>query len=156
MKIKFLAACTLLVILLTTGACAAANAQDAAISGGPDRPVYLGEVAITNSDDFAQNSHIQREVDINKGDVLRVTLFSNVTTGFSWDENARVADKAVLKQVKHQDIAAAAKGLGAGGSEQWDFETLKAGTTTVHLEYSRPWAGGEKGIWTFDLTVTVK
>jgi len=24
------------------------------------------------------------------------------------------------------------------------------------MEYGRPWEGGEKGVWTFNLTVTVK
>jgi len=24
------------------------------------------------------------------------------------------------------------------------------------MEYSRPWEGGEKGVWTFNLSVTVK
>jgi inhibitor of cysteine peptidase len=85
-----------------------------------------------------------------------VTLFSNGTTGFSWDENALIADAGIVQQLKHEVIAADSNALGAPGAEQWTFQTEKAGTTTVHLEYSRPWEGGEKGVYTFDMTVTVK
>ena len=35
-------------------------------------------------------------------------------------------------------------------------EALKKGTTSLSLEYGRPWEGGEKGVWTFELIVTVK
>ncbi|MFC1983316.1 protease inhibitor I42 family protein, partial [Chloroflexota bacterium] len=45
---------------------------------------------------------------------------------------------------------------GTPGQEVWTFKALKKGTTTVFMEYSRPWEGGEKGEWTFNLTVTVK
>jgi hypothetical protein len=30
-----------------------------------------------------------------------------------------------------------------------------AGDATVTLSYSRPWAGGEKDVWTYTLHVTV-
>jgi len=30
------------------------------------------------------------------------------------------------------------------------------GMTTVSMEYSHPWEGGEKGEWTFSLTIIVK
>jgi len=49
------------------------------------------------------------------------------------------------------------KGLvGAPGEEVWTFKALKKGTSTIALEYSRPWEGGEKGEWTLNLTVIVK
>ena len=45
---------------------------------------------------------------------------------------------------------------GTPGQEVWTFEALKKGSSTVSLEYDRPWEGGEKGEWTFELTVVVK
>jgi len=36
------------------------------------------------------------------------------------------------------------------------FQTLEPGSSTIYLEYSRPWEGGEKGEWTFTLDVVVK
>lgn len=114
------------------------------------------EVAIRNSDEFDQKRHVQKQVEVTGGQSLLVTLFSNLTTGFSWDESARIADTGILQQLKHQTIAADSGKPGAPGAQQWNFKALKAGTTTVHLEYSRKWAGGEKALWTVDLTVTVK
>ena len=67
-----------------------------------------------------------------------------------------ITDIGIIRQLKHEAIGAETNMLGAGGAEQWTFQAEKAGTTTVHLEYGRPWEGGEKGVWTLDLTVTVK
>ncbi len=151
MKDKILVAIAMLIALLSAIACAAASAAPA------DKPDQGGkEIAVTNPDEFAQNQHIQKEVEIDKGKTLVVTLFSNGTTGFSWDENARIADTGIIQQREHQYLAAETNIVGAPGAEQWTFEAVNAGTTTIHLEYSQPWEGGEKGLWTFDLTVIVK
>ncbi len=119
------------------------------------------EIAVTGYDEFTQNTHQQKQAEVKVGDTITLTLFSNATTGFSWDENAKIADTAVLQQTGHEYIAPKSDPskpamAGAGGTEQWTFKALKAGTTTVHLEYGRPWAGGEKGVWIFDLSATVK
>jgi predicted secreted protein len=151
MKAKILVAIALLLALVSATACTAASA------GTPENTNQgMKEIAITTSDAFDQNQHIQKEVEIAKGENLVVTLFSNGTTGFSWDENAQIADIDIIQQLKHDVIGAETNVLGAAGAEQWTFQAKNAGTTTVHLEYSRPWEGGEKGVWTFDLTVNVK
>ena len=151
MKIKILVAIALLLTLISAAACTAASAGTA---DKTDQGVK--EIAITTSDEFDQNQHIQKEVEITKGNTLVVTLLSNGTTGFSWDENAQIADTGIIKQLKHENVAADTNTLGAPGAERWTFEAVNTGMSTVHLEYSRPWEGGEKGVWTFDLTVTVK
>ena len=151
MKVKILVAIALLLALISAAACTAASAGTAdKIDQG------VKEIAITTSDEFDQNQHMQRDVEINKGSTLMVTLFSNGTTGFSWDENAQIADTGIIQQLKHQYIGAENNIPGAAGVEQWTFKATNTGMTTVHLEYSRPWEGGEKGVWIFDLTVTVK
>ena len=151
MKTKILVAIALLLALVSAAACTAANAAPA-----DKTDQVTKEIAITNADEFNQNQHIQKEVEIDRGETLVVKLFSNGTTGFSWDENALIADTGIVQQLKHEVIAADSNALGAPGAEQWTFQAEKAGTTTVHLEYSRPWEGGEKGVYTFDLTVSVK
>jgi inhibitor of cysteine peptidase len=151
MKVKILVAIALTLALIFAAACTAASAGTA---DKTDQGVK--EIAVTTSDEFDQNQHLQKEVEIAKGNTLVVTLFSNGTTGFSWDENAQIADTGIIQQLKHQYIGAETNIPGASGAEQWTFEAVNTGTTTVHLEYSRPWEGGEKGVWTFDLTVTVK
>jgi inhibitor of cysteine peptidase len=150
-KIKILVAIALLPALLSVVACTAASTVMADKTGQDTK-----EVAIRTADEFDQTQHVQKQVEITKGNTLVVTLFSNATTGFSWDENAQIADTGIVQQLKHQYIIADSSSLGAPGTEQWTFTALKAGTTTIHLEYSRPWEGGEKGLWVFDLTVTVK
>ena len=151
MKAKILVAIALTLALLSAAACTAASAGTAGKTGQG-----VEEVAITASDEFGRDQHIRKEVEITRGNNLVVTLVSNATTGFSWDENARIADAGIVQQLKHEFISPESNMLGAAGAEQWTFQAESTGKTTIHLEYGRPWEGGEKGVWTFDLTVTVK
>lgn len=111
-------------------------------------------------DNFYKLKHISKEVQVAVGDSFTVTLCSNPSTGFAW-ESAKVGDETVLQQTEHKSVAPEAKGNeppapGTPGQEMWTFKALKKGTSSVSMEYSRPWEGGEKGEWTFALTVTVK
>jgi len=106
-------------------------------------------------DDFSQE-HISKQVEVAAGGTVTVTLCSNPTTGFEW-ESARISDQTVIQEVSQCVVSPEAEGLvGAPGQEAWTFKALKKGTSTVSMAYSRPWEGGEKGVWTFNLTVTVK
>ncbi len=112
-------------------------------------------------DDFIELKHISKEVKVAVGDSFVVTLCSNSTTGFQWSETAQISGQTVLQQIDHKYVAPEAKGgeppaPGAPGQEVWTFKALKKGTSSVSMEYSRPWEGGEKGEWTFNLTVVVK
>jgi len=99
---------------------------------------------------------ISKEVSVAVGDSFTVTLCSNPTTGFQW-ESAQISDKTVLQQVDYEFVPPKAKDVeGAPGKEIWTFKALKQGTSIVSMDYSRPWEGGEKGAWTFVLTVVVK
>ena len=93
------------------------------------------------------------------GDSFTVTLCSNPTTGFMWSESAQISDQTVLQQTDHQLVMPESEPPpppGTPGQEVWTFQALNKGETTVSMEYSRPWEGGEKGNWTFALTVVVK
>ena len=112
-------------------------------------------------DDFIKNQHISKVVEVNAGDSFTVTLCSNPTTGFLWSETAQIGDLTVLEQAEHEFIPPEATGdkppaPGTSGKEVWTFKALKKGMTEASMEYSRPWEGGEKGEWTFNLTVIVK
>jgi len=106
-------------------------------------------------DDFMKDKHIAKEVQVPADGSLTVTLCSNPTTGFEW-ESAEITDQAVLQQTDHKFVPPEGDVPGAAGQEVWTFKPLKKGTSTVSMEYSRPWEGGEKGEWTFNLTVVVK
>ena len=144
-KLPVLAA--MVTVLLAAGACSPALEASAAKDANT-------EVTI---DEFMNNQHIARQIEIPEGGVLTVSLGSNPTTGFSWAEAAEIADPTVLQQAESNFQAPDNKGVvGASGTQVWTFEALQKGTTVVTMEYGRPWEGGEKDVWTFELTVTVK
>ena len=138
-------------ILAVVGACSSAEEASA-----PSQASI--EVAI---DEFMNRKHVNKQVEVAVDGTLKVILGSNPTTGFQWSEEAQIGDGNLLQQTDHAFVAPEEKGgtpppPGSAGKEEWHFKSLKAGTTTVAMEYSRPWEGGEKGEWTFKLTVTVK
>jgi inhibitor of cysteine peptidase len=142
MKAKLILVCAVGVLSLFLFACAPA-AKQASVE--------------VSCDDFSQQNHITKQVEVGAGGTLTVTLCSNQTTGFMWSETAQISDQSVLQQTDHKFVPPEAEGVvGAAGQEVWTFNALKKGTSTVSVEYSRPWEGGEKGVWTFNLTVTVK
>jgi inhibitor of cysteine peptidase len=106
-------------------------------------------------DAFMNVNSISREVEVTKGGTCTVTLGSNRTTGFQWSEQAQIANATILEQTGHKFIEPQTGTVGAAGKEEWTFKALKVGTTSVKMEYSRPWEGGEKGVCKFELTVTV-
>lgn len=141
MKLKIIFTFTLLTLSLWLLACAPSTATSVEVS----------------CDDFGAQPHISKQINVAAGNTFTVTLCSNRTTGFQWSESAQISDQTVVQQTGHEFIAPDTTGMvGAPGNEVWTFKTLKKGTSTIDLEYSRPWEGGEKGEWTFNLTVIVK
>ena len=139
--------CATVALLLTLCACS------------PTTEVSAPEQATVevSCDDFTESQHINREVEVAVDGSLTVTLCSNPTTGFQWLESPQIGDQTVLQQTAHERISPESEPPpGTPGQEIWTFEALKKGTTDVSMEYSRLWEGGEKGEWTFDLTVVVK
>ncbi len=111
-------------------------------------------------DDFYKQQHISKEVEVTVSDSFTVTLCSNPTTGFLWSESAQISDLTILQQTDHKFIPPDDRDKppppGTPGQEVWTFKALKKGTSEISMEYSRPWEGGEKGEWTFVLTVVAK
>ena len=107
-------------------------------------------------DEFRNQPHMSQQINVAAGNTFTVTLCSNATTGFEWSESAQISDTTVVQQTGHEFVAPETSLVGAPGNEVWTFKALKKGTSTISMEYSRPWEGGEKGEWTFNLTVVVK
>ncbi len=147
---KIIVAIALLVTLLAMVACSSVNAQK------PSDPSPVNNEVSINSDQFAQTAHIQKQMAVAKGEQILISLASNITTGFSWNETAAIGDTNIIQQVSHKTIEATSNLMGAPGTEQWTLKAMKAGTTKIHFEYSQPWEGGEKAVWSLDLTITVK
>lgn len=115
------------------------------------------EVPVTvTCDQFQQQPKMVKDATMKVGDKLVLTLCANPTTGFQWNENAQVSDPQVLKQVNYNFAAPGSSLPGAPGNAVWTFEALQNGVSNVNLEYSRSWEGGEKGVQTLKLAVTVK
>jgi len=68
---------------------------------------------------------------------LTITLESNSTSGYSWNENANTSDNTVIQQTDHKYnlqqplyLALVLKSL--------DYQALKAGNSTISMEYAAP------------------
>ena len=143
MKSKLILVCAMVAVSLFLFACLPASKQ-ASID--------------FSCDDFMKDQHISQEVEVAVDGSLTVTLCSNPTTGFLW-ETAQISDQTVLEQVDHKFVSPESEPPpppGTPGQEVWTFKALKEGESTISIAYSRPWEGGEKGAWTFTLTVVVK
>jgi len=147
MKAKATVTAVMVTLLLAVVGCTPA------VGASPAQEANI-EVTI---DEFMDANHIAKEVEVAQGGVLTVSLGSNPSTGFSWTEDAVIGNPAVVLQTTSEYVAPEAQGMvGASGSQVWTFDALEKGTTSLSMEYGRPWEGGEKGVWTFELTVTVR
>ena len=120
--------------------------------------VNQGEQASFNGscDRFLEDKHLTWNVNLQPGDSLLVTLCSNATTGFQWSESAEIKDQNILHQIGYTFIPPEKRIPGAAGKEEWTLNTVKKGASVVVWEYSRQWAGGEKGEWSLNATVIVE
>jgi len=131
------------IVLLSLAAC------------GPSPQDYVSwEVPIEN---FMNRNHFSDQIEVPVGNLFYLTLGSNPTTGFQWSEQAQISDPTVLKQINHEYISPESESAaGTPGQEVWTFEVLKEGESTISMEYSRPWEGGEKAEWTYDGPMTLR
>jgi len=122
----------------------------------PDWDRFIPEAG-TVSATIVDESQSGGQIELTVGDTLMVKLVSNASTGFSW-QLADISDQLVLQNTDQEFILPESEATpppGTPGEEIWTFETIGAGVSTISMEYSRPWEGGEKAVETFTLTVTV-
>ncbi|MFC2059345.1 protease inhibitor I42 family protein [Chloroflexota bacterium] len=107
-------------------------------------------------DRFTEDPHsIRNDFQMEVNDKLTVKLCANPTTGFEW--TYETSGDTVLKEEDHDSEEPEKEGvMGASGTEVWTFEAFEKGTTEVIMEYGQQWEGGEKGVWTYTITVTVE
>ncbi|RJX36328.1 MAG: hypothetical protein C4525_01215 [Desulfarculus sp.] len=73
-----------------------------------------------------------------KGQVLKITVASNPTTGFRW-MLAVQPDPKVIKLLSQNYKAFDPKRMGGGGTETWAFQAVGRGRVKINLVYLRPW-----------------
>jgi inhibitor of cysteine peptidase len=140
---KLVLVCLMLSILLWLFACSPAP-----------KPVSVD----VSCDEFYESKHISRNVEVPAVATFKVILCSNPTTGFQWEE-ARISDPTMVEELSHEFVTPESKPPpppGTPGQDVWTFKALKAGESTISVDYGRPWEGGEKGEWTFVLNVVVQ
>ena len=135
-----------LVVGLVASACSSAQAKTAELGAGCDQ--------------FSSQKSVTQQADVAVGDTVKVTLCSNPTTGFSWQE-PEFSDAAVVSLVDKSFGGAISEGtsaplVGAAGTDSITLRATAKGTSQMVLEYSQPWAGGTKAVWTYTLTLTVR
>jgi len=91
------------------------------------------------------------------GDVVRIKLRSNRTTGYSWALTGKT-DAKVLKpgEVEYKTDEHPAGMVGVGGNEVCTFTALAPGRTDISLGYARPWEKDKEPAESFKLTVEVE
>lgn len=122
----------------------------------PTPPGTEGPTIVIPYDELLNQKTITRSVTLKVGDTLQVSLGSSPSTGFGWAPQMTIPDATVLLQTGHEPIGPAENRPGAPASEVWALQAVGPGTTTASTTYSRPWEGGEKDVWTFTVTATVK
>ena len=166
MKAKLVAILVMVGLVIALAACSTAQAASTNVPKYTPKPTQAEIQKVTQQtieatiDEFSQSKNLSKSLELNNGDTLTLILGSNPTTGFSWQEQAQISDKAVLEQTDYKYLEPASKDgqplMGASGKDVRTFKALKAGTSVVSLSYSQPWEGGQKAEWTFQLTVVVK
>jgi len=147
----------LISLVSVAGVRCANESQSPPVTALPRDSGVKGTLLEASCDDFTKQNNITRNVELTYPGSLMVSLCSNPATGFQWNESADINDPSVMQQYEHNYVSPEAAGVvGASGKDILTFNPLKNGTCTITMEYSRPWEGGEKGVWTYTIDVTVK
>ena len=109
-------------------------------------------------DQFAAQKSITDTTEAAVGDQVKVTLCSNPSTGFAWQE-PEISDTGVVSLADKSfgaPVAGSEQAVGAAGTDSITLKATGKGTSTVVLRYSQPWVDGTSSEWTYTLTVTVR
>jgi inhibitor of cysteine peptidase len=152
-KALLLVLLSILLLPLILAGCKKTEAEIIAPADNSGAKARIVEVIL---DEFTAQNNMVKDVELTSPDSLVVKLGANPTTGYDWEE-AVISNTGVMTQASRDYIGPTDTNVvGAGGTDAWTFESKAAGTTTIKFSYSRPWEGGEKGIYTLTINVTVK
>ena len=118
-------------------------------------PLISGKNADIELDASADNTTQRLKV----GEILAITLESNVTTGFSW--HLTISDPKVVVQIGeplYQDPPSdsGTPTLGAAGKQTFFMQAVETGTVIVSLEYEQSFETDVAAEKTINFTVDVK
>jgi predicted secreted protein len=106
--------------------------------------------------DFTAVNNIVKDITLTYPGTLTVRLESNGTTGYQWGDTV-ITDPGLIAQISQNLVGPQDTTMvGSASTDIRVFNTGKAGTSTIKLSYDRAWEGGEKGIYTLTINVTIK
>lgn len=83
-----------------------------------------------------------------KGDMIKVQLAENQTTGYVWQIN--LIDDKHLKSVE-KEYEMSGEAIGAGGMKTFYFEVIKEGKSELQISLAKPWEN--EPVDTFNVTI---
>jgi predicted secreted protein len=93
------------------------------------------------------------QVELDQGQVLVITLESNPTTGYRW-EQVETQDSILQPKGEIEYTASESGVVGAGSSQIFRFEATSSGQMTLQMIYHKPWENVEP-LKTFSIQVVV-
>jgi inhibitor of cysteine peptidase len=114
-------------------------------------PVESEEVNVDEQDNGSQ-------IDLKQGQILVITLQSNPTTGYRWEQVEN--QDSTLEQMGEAEFKPSETGgpppVGDGGWEIFHYKAVSAEQKTLTLVYHRPWEEGVEPLRTFSLQIVVR
>ncbi len=97
-----------------------------------------------------------KHIEVHTGDIIRITLASNITTGYDW-ENADKVDQDILKLDKNNYVSDPNPEEldGVGGKTVIVYRALKPGKAKIGLAYMQGWEPDADDNEKFSVTVEV-
>jgi inhibitor of cysteine peptidase len=74
---------------------------------------------------------------VRRGEKFTIELQSNPSTGYRW--YLLFFDKSILKLISSEFARKPTNNIGTVGTQQFNFEATKEGTTSIKLIYKRSW-----------------
>lgn len=136
---------------------APASAQSPGVDGLPGPTIPPPAAAVTiDCDAFTATPNATAAVDAPAGSAVIVSLCSNPSTGFRWEDPVS-SDPSIVSLGGWTYVAPAdATQPGAGGTEVLTLVAGATGHATVTASYGQPWEGGQKDAWALTLDVVVR
>jgi inhibitor of cysteine peptidase len=98
---------------------------------------------------------LERDLAVGDGQTFKVTLCSNPSTGFAWEESTAEGGHSV--ELVERGIDQTVGGPpGEAGQEWFTFRATAAGKSVLHFVYSQPWEGGTRDAWRLEVSTTVE
>ena len=94
-------------------------------------------------------------IDASRNQILSIKLDSNITTGYKWNLVTE-PNSAIVKLVSSKYNEPVGGGIGAGGSETWQFLTIGTGVETIKLAYFRPFESNKQPAREFSVIIRVQ